>query len=89
MSVDPEQKEAEELQYSLRSTFFYRRHREFKELLAKICEIDSDKYDWSPSESLGISQTSLSHIKNKSIPYCQIFCHPEVISTSPQLIAYY
>lgn len=89
MSVDLEQKEAEKLQYSLRSTFFYRRYREFETLLREIHEVDSQKYNWGNSEDFGVSKTSLNYVKKRSIPYCQVFCHPDLISKNSRLIAYY
>jgi hypothetical protein len=89
VTSDPKQKEAEELQYSLRSTFFYRRCKEFESLLQEIKGVDSNKYGWRKSEDFGISRTTLNYVKNKSIPYCQIFCHPDLISENPRLIAYY
>lgn len=89
MSVGPGQKEAEELQYSLRSTFFYRRCKEFESLLREIRGIDSNKYNWNTSEDFGVSKTSLNYINSKSLPYCQVFCHPDLISKNPRLIAYY
>ena len=89
MSDDLEQKEAEKLQYSLRATFFYRRSREFEVLLQEIREIDSDKYSWNVSEDFGISNNSLNYVRKRKIPYCQIFCHPDLISKNPRLIAYY
>lgn len=89
MSVNLEQKEAEKLQYSLRATFFYRRHREFASLLQEISTLDSNKYDWSKSEEFGVSRASLNYVRSKSLPSCQIFCHPDLISKTPRLIAYY
>lgn len=89
MSIDPEQREAEKLQYSLRSTFLYRRYKEFESLLLEIREVDSNKYNWNASEDFGVSKTTLNYVKKKAIPYCQIFCHPDLISKDPRLIAYY
>ncbi|TKJ27163.1 MAG: hypothetical protein CEE41_00020 [Hadesarchaea archaeon B3_Hades] len=82
-------KEAEELQYSLRSTFFYRRGLQFESLIQAVREIDSSKYDWTSPSSLGISKSSWAHIQAKKIPPCQVFCHPSVITTRPGFIMYY
>lgn len=89
MSIDPTQKEAEELQYSLRSTFFYRRHKEFYKLVQAVDKIDPSIYDWTSPTSLSISETSWHYIQTKGIPYSQVLCHPDIISQNPSLIAYY
>ncbi|MFQ5842778.1 MAG: XcyI family restriction endonuclease, partial [Thermodesulfobacteriota bacterium] len=83
------QKEAERLQYSLRATFFYRRRKDFKNLVAVVNGIDSSQYDWSPPGKLGISSSSLKYVQDNKIDLCQVFCHPDVIVSKPTLIAYY
>lgn len=83
------QKEAERLHYSLRSTFFYRRRKNFKKLVSHVDRIDSSKYNWGTSDELGISPASLKYLKDSRIPLCKVFCHPDIIVTHPQLIAYY
>lgn len=83
------QKEAEQLQYTLRSSFFYRRHSEFKQLIQEIEQINASQYDWSSPSELGISRASWRYIQKKAIPPCHVFCHPELIRDHPHLIAYY
>ncbi|MDZ7261415.1 MAG: XcyI family restriction endonuclease [candidate division KSB1 bacterium] len=82
-------KEADQLQYSLRSTFFYRKRVHFKTLLQDIRGIDSSLYNWTSYPELGISESSWKHIQAQEIPPVQIFCHPDVISAQPHLIMYY
>jgi len=83
------QQEAERIQYSLRSAFFFRRRREFHNFAEEIDKLEPSHYCWDSLDELGISRSSWEYVTNKGIPYTQIFCHPKVISDNPPLIAYY
>jgi hypothetical protein len=83
------QKEAEEIQYSLRSSFFYRRHQEFKRLIDEVYQLDCTKHKWENSSKIGITSSSWEHIEKKGITPCRVFCHPTIISNRPCLVAYY
>ena len=83
------QREAERLQYSLRSTFFYRRRIKFKEPLEAIDRLDPSRYAWPSPQELGISKSAWEYVKNKGIPYHKVFYHPDIIIEDPHLITYY
>lgn len=94
MSDNPERellREAQRTNYGLRSLFFHRRLRESKlrELIELVSKLNAPAYDWSDLEGLGISKSAWNHVQEKEYPFCQIFCHPDVIQANPKLIAYY
>lgn len=89
MSIELPQREAEELQYSLRSTFFYRKRTHYKALLKEIRELNCSLYDWTCFSELNISKKSWNIIRSKRISPCFVFCHPDIIESYPHLIAYY
>jgi hypothetical protein len=83
------QREAEELQYTIRSSFFYRKRQQYKTILNKIRRIRDPELNWEPLSDLGISQRAWARILEKKIRPSQVFCNPEVIAAEPDLIAYY
>jgi len=88
--ADPSaQREADRLQYSLRSSFFYRRRNDLKRLFKEIDQIKPSKYEWENPGDLGISDFSWISVRRKGISPHRIFCHPDLIRHHPHLIAYY
>lgn len=83
------QQEAESIQYSLRSAFFFRRRQQFRNLAEEIGKLEPSHYRWDSLKNLGISRSSWEYVANKGILPTRVFCHPEVISDNPRLIAYY
>lgn len=83
------QEEAEQLQYSLRSSFFYRRRLELSSLIAMVKRVKSGEQDWGEPLALGISESAWTYAGGKRIPPCELFCHPDVVAAQPELIAYY
>lgn len=83
------QQEAERIQYSLRSAFFFRRREVFRNLAEEIGKLEPSHYLWDSLEELGISNSSWEYITSRGIPYAQVFCHPKVITDNPRLIVYY
>ncbi len=85
----PAPKRAEELQYSLRSSFFYRRREEFKEWLRELRAASSSRYDWSELDKLGISEAAWHRSETNGLNPVHVFCHPHVIRRKPRLVGYY
>ena len=77
--------------YGLRSLFFYRKLQEgrFKDLCREVAALDCTKYDFRDCDSLGITVEAAEFVKERAIPLCHVFCHPQVIAANPRLIAYY
>jgi hypothetical protein len=85
--------EANRINYRLRSTFFYRKLKEYKTLsfplkiqaLLKVEHLYSwDSSDWS------IGEDAFAYINEcKSLQLIEVFCHPRLIRERSTLIAYY
>jgi len=89
MKKDSENLEYERLQYQLRGSFFLRKLGEFLRLKAEIYKISQPNLQWNNLEQMGISKPAWETIKSNKIKPHLVFCHPEIISSKPQLIAYY
>ena len=84
------QQEAERARYTLRSSFFYRVHFQWKTLLALAeQQVGSSSLEWSQLQELGISDTAWDQVQDKGINPSLVFCNPEVIQEVPTLITYY
>jgi hypothetical protein len=83
------QREAEELQYTIRSSFFYRKREQYKRILREVKRIRHRELNWEPLYDSGISKTAWARVLKKKIRPTEVFCHPEVIITKPQLVTYY
>jgi hypothetical protein len=83
------QSEAERARYSLRSSFFYRVHSLWPNLLQMLNSSQRLNIEWPDPHKLGISQKAWRQVKQQGISEVSAFCHPEVIKASPPLIAYY
>ncbi|TWH54039.1 XcyI restriction endonuclease [Dulcicalothrix desertica PCC 7102] len=85
--------EANRLNYRLRSTFFYRKLKEYNtlslrnkiELLFPVEHL----YDWQDKLNWCIGEDAFNYIEQSQLHLIQVFCHPRLIREQPQLIAYY
>ena len=86
-------KEALQIDYRLRSTFFYRKLHElgFNSFLAEIKKLIelSDNFSWEARSNWGISETAWSILEQSNIPKIAVFSHPRVLQEQPKLSAYY
>lgn len=87
--VDPLQAEAVRLQYELRSSFFFTRIADFERLVTQVDLLQPSGLDWRRRRLLGISTKAWQAVRQLGAQPHRVFCHPEVISKQPPLIAYY
>lgn len=86
--------EASQLNYRLRSTFFYRKLREYNTFsfgvkIEAILPV-SNLYNWSDRNEWGIGEDAYNYIiQHPDLDVIQVFCNPKLIREYPQLIAYY
>ncbi len=86
--------EANRINYRLRSTFFYRKLKEYNTLSfpAIVSELKSvdHLYCWAEHERWGIGQDAFIYINtHDELHLFQVFCHPKVLREHPRLVAYY
>jgi len=85
--------EANRINYSLRSTFFYRKLRDagYFEILKDIEKLvqQSMNYSWEDKKFWNITHNAWDVIGNQKIDALRIFCHPKVLVEHPKLVAYY
>jgi hypothetical protein len=81
--------EAEQASYALRSSFFYRVHSLWPNLLQMLSLAGNLKVNWRGRKKLGISEAAWQRIHDQGIDPVTVFCHPEVIRATPPLITYY
>ncbi|NJM19713.1 MAG: XcyI family restriction endonuclease [Richelia sp. SM1_7_0] len=91
MTID---KEANRINYRLRSTFFYRKLKEYNTLSfsAKIDALLPVKqlYIWDDRANWGIGEDAFTYVSNHSnLELIQVFCHPKLIREHSILLAYY
>lgn len=86
-------KEALQIDYRLRSTFFYRKLYElgFNSFLAEIEKLIelSDNFNWESRHNWGISETAWGILDESGIPKIAVFAHPRVLQEQPKLSGYY
>ncbi|HCI80721.1 MAG TPA: hypothetical protein DHW02_13640 [Ktedonobacter sp.] len=86
--------EAHQINYRLRSTFFYRKIREynvlaFPSLVASLFPT-GNLYNWDQRTDWGISEEAFTYIQQGSnLHLIQVFCHPRLLREYPMLLAYY
>ena len=86
--------EANRINYRLRSTFFYRKLKEyntlsFPGLLAGFFPAEH-LYSWDEREQWGIGKDAFSYINgNSEFHLFGVFCHPKLLREYPGLLAYY
>ena len=81
------QREAEQARYALRSSFYYRVHGAWDEILKPLDLVST--LDWDSRDEWGISDTAWSRVEEKSAVPSHVFCNPSAIEAEPRLIAYY
>lgn len=86
--------EANKINYRLRSTFFYRKLKEYNALsfAAMVAELLSVEhlYSWDERTKWGIGEDAFSYINTHyQLHFLQVFCHPKLLREYPQLAAYY
>jgi len=83
------QHEAEKASYALRSSFFYRVHSVWPNLLQMLTLARDLGVRWEGRGELGISQEAWQQVQKQGIDPVNAFCHPEVIRATPPLVTYY
>ncbi len=84
--------EAHQISYRLRSTFFYRKMKEydvlaFPSMIARLSTIEG-LYNWDHRTNWGISEDAFTYIaKHPSLKLIQVFCHPKLLREYPTLLA--
>lgn len=86
--------EAHQINYRLRSTFFYRKLKEynvlaFPSMIANLAPL-ADLYNWDQRANWGISEDAFTYIStHQDLKLIQVFCHPKLLREYPSLLAYY
>jgi hypothetical protein len=86
--------EVNRINYRLRSTFFYRKLKEYKTLSfkTKVSALLPFKhlYGWENRKDWGIGEDAFIYIsKHTELQLIQVFCHPRLIREHSSLLAYY
>ncbi len=86
--------EANRINYRLRSTFFYRKLKEYNTLSFRG-RIDGllpvkHLYSWEDKANWGIGEDAFAYINRRAnLELIQVFCHPRLIREHSRLLAYY
>lgn len=86
--------EATRINYRLRSTFFYRKLKEYKTLsfpsmVAQLFPVEH-LYSWEERGQWGIGEDAFTYINgHANLHLFQVFCHPKLLREHTQLVAYY
>lgn len=86
--------EAHQINYRLRSTFFYRKIKEynvlaFPSIIANLSPL-TQLYNWDQRATWGISEDAYSYIsRHPGLELIQVFCHPKLLREYPVLLSYY
>ncbi len=86
--------EANQINYRLRSTFFYRKIKEynvlaFPSMVANLFPTQ-ELYSWDERVDWGIGEDAFTYISNhETLKPIQVFCHPRLLREYPTLLAYY
>jgi len=86
--------EANRLNYRLRSTFFYRKLKEYNTLAFPLMIADlfpvEHLYSWEDRGHWGIGEDAFSYMGgHPDLRLIQVFCHPKLLREYPRLLAYY
>lgn len=81
------QREAENTRYALRSSFYYRMHGTWSDLLKLLDSVHV--VDWAIRSEWGISDAAWTRVEEAGEAPHHVFCHPQAIETEPRLVAYY
>ena len=86
--------ETHRINYRLRSTFFYRKLKEYKTLsfalrINELAQVER-LYSWEGYTNWGIGEDSFAYISgHEDVQLIEVFCHPRLIREHPALLAYY
>lgn len=86
--------EANRINYRLRSTFFYRKLKEyntlsFPQIIVELLSVEH-LYSWDERKEWGIGEDAFSYIiTHPELNLLQVFCHPKLLREHPRLLAYY
>ncbi len=86
--------EANRINYRLRSTFFYRKLKEyntlgFPDMVAALFPVEH-LYSWDARDQWRIGEDAFSYVSGQpEFHLIQVFCHPRLLREHPQLLAYY
>jgi hypothetical protein len=86
--------EANRINYRLRSTFFYRKLKEYNTLAFPMMIADlipvQHLYSWTDRAKWGIGEDAFAYIdRHPQLKLIQVFCHPKLLREHPRLLAYY
>lgn len=81
------QREAEQARYALRSSYYYRMYGQWDGLLELLAGVADP--DWADRAEWGIAERAWGQVQQTGVVPVRVFCHPEVITAQPRLIAYY
>jgi hypothetical protein len=85
--------EANKINYSLRSTFFYRKLNDtgYFTILKNIDKLvkQSKNYSWEDKKFWNITHNAWDLIEKQKIDFLRVFSHPKVLVEHPNLISYY
>jgi hypothetical protein len=86
--------EAHQINYLLRSTFFYRKIKEYNVLSfpSTIANLfpNQDLYNWDERANWGIGEDAFAYIsRHGQLKPIEVFCHPRLLREYPTLLAYY
>ena len=85
--------EANRINYSLRSTFFFRKLRDsgYFEVLRDIDNLakEAKNYSWEDKKFWNITHNAWDLIAAQRIEYLRVFCHPKILVEHSKLISYY
>lgn len=86
--------EANRINYRLRSTFFYRKLKEyntlsFPSMVAELISVEN-LYNWEQRQQWGVGEDAFSYINShRELHLFQVFCHPKLLREYPRLLGYY
>lgn len=86
--------EANRINYRLRSTFFYRRLKEYNTLalppsVVELYPVES-LYFWDDRTNWGVGEDAFAYVSaHTQLHLIQVFCHPRLLREHPKLLAYY
>lgn len=83
------QHEAERARYALRSSFFYRIHTTWLNLLHMVELATKLVVDWQEHREFGVSDSAWKQVQRGKVNPILVFCHPDVIMATPPLVTYY
>jgi len=86
--------EANRINYRLRSTFFYRKLKEYGTLalppmVSQLFPVEH-LYSWDDRNSWAIGEDAFAYVQgHPDLHLIQVFCHPKLLREHPRLLAYY